>query len=130
MVGRMTVLLVDDAEDVRRMYQDFLEDAGMRVVTAADGASALEAIGYESPDVIVLDLSMPRMSGWDVIKHLKQEPWTRRVPIVVLSGLDERDAALAAGANSYLPKPTLPSELLTEVRQVLSRPGGAAPRDQ
>jgi CheY-like chemotaxis protein len=121
MVGRQTVLLVDDAEDVRRMYQDFLEDAGMRVVTAADGAAALEAIGYESPDVIVLDLSMPKMSGWDVIKHLRQEPWTRRVPILVLSGLDERDSALAAGATSYLGKPTLPSQLLAEVNRLLNR---------
>jgi CheY-like chemotaxis protein len=126
MVAHQTVLLVDDAEDVRRMYQDFLEDSGMRVVTAADGASALEAIGYESPDMIVLDLSMPKMNGWEVIKHLRQEPWTRRVPILVLSGLDERDSALEAGATSYLAKPTLPSQLLAEVNRLLHRPSEPA----
>src|SRR5689334_23462690 len=126
MVARQTVLLVDNAEDVRRMYQDFLEDSGLRVVTAADGASALDAIGYESPDAIVLDLSMPKMSGWDVIKHLRQEPWTRRVPILVLSGLDERDSAISAGATSYLSKPTLPSQLLAEVDRLLHKPGEPA----
>jgi CheY-like chemotaxis protein len=122
-VARVTLLLVDDAEDVRRMYQDFLESTGIRVVTAADGDAALEAIGYESPDIIVLDLSMPKMNGWDVIRHLKQEPWTRRTPIIVLSGLDERDGAIAAGADSYLAKPSLPSAVLAEVRRLLNRPG-------
>jgi two-component system, cell cycle response regulator DivK len=121
-VANLKLLLVDDAEDIRRMYQDFLESKGVRVVTAADGLAALDAVGYESPDAIVLDLAMPKMDGWEVIRHLKKEPWSRRIPILVLSGLDEKESALAAGANSYLSKPALPKAVLDEVRRLLSAP--------
>ena len=119
-MASLKLLLVDDAEDIRRMYQDFLESKGVRVVTAADGQAAIEAVGYESPDAIVLDLAMPKMDGWEVIRHLRKEPWSSRIPIVVLSGLDEKESALAAGANSYLAKPALPKDVLDEVRRLLS----------
>jgi CheY-like chemotaxis protein len=120
-VKDVTLLLVDDVEEVRRMYEEYFQSVGIRVVTAADGEAALEAVGYESPNIIVLDLSMPKMSGWDVVRHLKQEPWTRRTPIIVLSGLDERESAMAAGAESFMGKPCLPRELLAEVKRLLGQ---------
>jgi CheY-like chemotaxis protein len=122
-VAQLKLLLVDDAENVRRMYEEYLQGKGVRVVTATDGVAALDAIGYETPDVIVLDLDMPKMTGWDVIRHLKKEPWTRRIPIIVLSGLDERDSAMEAGADTFIAKPALPSALFDEVRRLTGRAG-------
>jgi CheY-like chemotaxis protein len=73
----------------------------------------------DPPDVIVLDLAMPVVTGWDVIRDLKANAATRGIPIVVLSGQESYESALAAGANSYLEKPCPPEDLLHEVLRVL-----------
>jgi two-component system cell cycle response regulator DivK len=125
-LSQITVLLVDDVAGIRRMYEAYFESKGVGIITAADGMSALMAVGNERPDIIVLDLSMPAMSGWDVIRHLKQEPWTRTIPIIALSGLDERESALEAGANSYVAKPCLPVDLHNEILRLLGKAGPPA----
>jgi twitching motility two-component system response regulator PilH len=118
----MTVLVVDDMPDAREMYRGYFEFRGLRVLTAADGLEALTCIQDERPDVIVLDLAMPRMTGWDVIRNLKTQAKTASIPIVALSGQDARDSALVQGADSYLHKPCVPEDLLREILRVLREP--------
>jgi CheY-like chemotaxis protein len=119
---RLSVLVVDDVADTRELYQRYFEFQGARVITAGDGVAALQAAVFERPDVIVLDLAMPGMTGWEVIRSLKNSPMTRRIPIVVLSGQGARDTALQAGADSYREKPCLPDELMGEVLRILRQP--------
>lgn len=121
--GRLSVLVVDDVEDTRELYQRFFQFQGARVITAGDGVSAVQAAVVEHPDAIVLDLAMPGMTGWEVIERLKRNPSTRGIPIIVLSGQGARESALKAGADSYREKPCLPDELLAEVMRVLRLPG-------
>jgi len=122
---RLCVLVVDDVEDTRELYKRYFEFQGARVVTAGDGVAALQAAVFEKPDIIVLDLAMPGMTGWEVIQSLKNSPITRRIPVVVLSGQSARESAMAAGADSYREKPCLPDELLAELLRVLRRPPAA-----
>lgn len=119
----LSVLVVDDVEDAREMYRRFLDFHGMRVVTAPDGLAALQAVSVEAPDVIVLDLAMPRVSGWEAIRTLKRRARTRTIPIIALSGQGTRESALNAGADSFLEKPCLPHELLAEVLRLVDEPG-------
>jgi CheY-like chemotaxis protein len=114
----LTILVVDDVEDTRSLYRHYFEYQGARVFTAADGAAALEIAAAEEPDVIVLDLAMPRITGWDVLRALKSDVRTHRIPVVVLSGQSARQSALEAGADRYCEKPCLPPDLLAEVLRV------------
>jgi CheY-like chemotaxis protein len=113
---------VDDVQDARDLYQLFFRFRGVRVLTAPDGVEAMHVATFERPDVIVLDLAMPRMTGYDVLRELRKDPRTRHIPVVVLSGQQARDAALQHGADSYLEKPCLPDTLLDEVLRVLREP--------
>jgi CheY-like chemotaxis protein len=123
------ILLVDDAADTRWMYGRYFEYSGLHVTTAADGMEALQSIDSRRPDVIVLDLAMPLVTGWDVIRELRASPMTRAVPIIALSGQDAKESALAAGADSYCAKPCTPADLLRHVLRLLrqrsrERPAG------
>jgi CheY-like chemotaxis protein len=120
----LSVLVVDDVADTRELYEHYLNFRGIRVTTAPDGVAALQAVGLERPDVIVLDLAMPRMTGWDVIRALKSDSRTRGIAIVALSGQGARQTALEAGADSYIEKPCLPDQLLAEVLRVLRDQNG------
>jgi CheY-like chemotaxis protein len=93
-----------------------------RVVTAADGVAALQAVQFERPDIIVLDLAMPVLTGWDVIKHLKGNARTVRIPIVAVSGQQARESALLEGADSCCERPCPPEALLKELLRVLREP--------
>jgi two-component system cell cycle response regulator DivK len=128
---KITVLFVDDLEDIRLLYARYLSLRGLRVIPAADGIAALRAVGLERPDVIVIDLAMPRMDGWETIETLRTNPGTKGIPILVLSGKNARDSARAAGADSYLEKPCAPEQLLRELLRLLQDPGqGREDRDQ
>jgi CheY-like chemotaxis protein len=118
----VTVLFVDDMANIRELYERYFKLKGLRVITAADGKDALQLVEIDRPDAIVLDLVMPRMSGWDVIKELKSNVNTRHIPIVAMSGRTVRDKALEAGANTYVQKPCVPEDLLREVLRILSEP--------
>jgi len=115
----MRVLLVDDVVDSRDMYALYFGHVGVKVTTANDGLAALAAARFERPDVIVLDLAMPGVTGWDVIRELKADPRTRTIPILVLSGQRERESALRAGADAYREKPCMPDKLFGEMMRVL-----------
>jgi CheY-like chemotaxis protein len=116
------MLLVDDVEDVRNMYETYLHFQGVRVTTAASGEEALESIALERPDVVVLDLAMPKITGWDVLRQLKSARETRAITVLVLSGQDAEPSALAAGADGYLEKPCRPDRLLAEALRLLREP--------
>jgi two-component system cell cycle response regulator DivK len=113
------VLLVDDSADTRTMYSLYFQFRGLRVTTAIDGMEALQTLDIKLPDVIVIDLAMPRITGWDVIRELKGNPRTRHVPILALSGQGTRASAMMAGADAYQAKPCTPEDLLREVVRLL-----------
>lgn len=117
----MTVLLVDDVVDARDMYALYFRHVGMKVTIAGDGQSALMAARAELPDIIVLDLAMPGLTGWDVLRELKGDARMRSIPVLVLSGQRANTEALQAGADAYCEKPCLPDKLFGEIMRVLYR---------
>jgi two-component system cell cycle response regulator DivK len=116
------VLLVDDSPDAREMYGEYLRFAGFRVVTADNGVEALVAAHSEWPAVIVMDLAMPQMDGWEAIRRLRADPLTSDIPIVALSAYAFGDApqrAREVGADLCLSKPCLPPQVARVVRAML-----------
>lgn len=117
------VLVVDDSADARAVYSDYLEYAGFRVITAADGEQAITAAAAEWPAVIVMDLAMPKVDGWEAIRRLRADPLTAEIPIVALSAYAFGDAQLRArdlGADLCLTKPCLPSQVALVCRAMMS----------
>lgn len=105
---RPKILVVDDLPENTRLLESFLKPRGYVVVCAHDGEEALRAVDRESPDLILLDLMMPKMNGFEVCKRLKLEPLTHHIPIIIITGVSEKEAnvkALEAGADDFLVKP-------------------------
>ncbi len=118
---RPTVLVVDDEEDIVALMRDFLEAAGYGVVTAHDGATALTTIASAPPDCILLDVMMPGLSGFDVVRKVRE---TSDVPILFLSARQEdsdKIRGLGLGADDYIVKSATPAEVVARVRAVLRR---------
>ncbi|HZP27723.1 MAG TPA: EAL domain-containing response regulator [Acidimicrobiia bacterium] len=116
------VLVVDDEETVRRLFVRVLERAGFEVSEAPDGRVALELITRALPDVVLLDCTMPRVTGLEVVESLRGEPRTATLPVILVTGqgdLDDRVAGLAAGADDFVTKPVHPEELVARVRAQL-----------
>ncbi len=117
--GPSTILVVDDEEDVRRLIAFALKRAGFEVLEASGGAAALELVQSESVSLIVLDVSMPLMSGLDVVASLRSRPGTATLPILLMTGSGDEDSVirgLAAGADDFLPKPVRLDELVARVQ--------------
>lgn len=115
-------MLVDDEPHVLEVLRVTLEDLGFRLVEAKDGPGALELAKTENPDLVVLDVMLPSMSGLEVCKTLKQSAETVSTPIILLtarSGEDDEQAGQDAGADRYLTKPFSPLTLMTEVVKLL-----------
>jgi two-component system, cell cycle response regulator DivK len=130
--GRPVVLLVDDIDDCRDVYGQFLKHTGYDVVEASDGFEALAKAGALVPDIIVMDLWMPHLDGWESIRRLKSAPATARIPILVLTGdayAQARTEAEAAGCQAYMVKPCLPMDVAAAVGRLVmeSRSGGSPP---
>jgi CheY-like chemotaxis protein len=124
------ILLVDDNPDGREMYALYFLAAGYRIAEASDGATALDLVRSAQPSIIVMDLSMPGIDGWEATRRLKGNPATRAIPIIALSAHVESDArkrALEAGCDLFLMKPCLPSDLAQHVARTLDRATAAAP---
>ena len=116
-----TILVVDDEPKIVELARDYLEHAGFLVVSASDGSEALRHARTGAPDLIVLDLGLPKLDGLDVARALRRDS---NVPIVILSGRsDESDklVGLELGADDYVTKPFSPKELVARVRAVLRR---------
>jgi CheY-like chemotaxis protein len=125
------VLIVDDTPDVRELYGEYFTARGFRVVTARDGEAGIATATEHRPDVIVMDLSMPRLDGITAIRHLKADHRTRKVPVILLTGYPYKaieEGALEAGADAFMTKPCLPEDLERQVHQLLdqARPHTAA----
>jgi CheY-like chemotaxis protein len=112
------VLLVDDYPDNREIYAQFLVFAGARVEEAEDGHQALEKAFALKPDVIVMDLALPGLDGWEATRRLKQDARTKLIPIIALTGhalAGHSQGAIEAGCDVFLTKPCLPERLLDEI---------------
>jgi len=119
---RPKVLVVDDKQSNRELLQGRLEDLGYDVREAKDGIEALDAVAAEEPDLILLDVDMPRLDGITVCERLKAHPVHRMIPIVILTASSDRDTklrGLAAGADDYLSKPFDAKELLIRTKVLL-----------
>ena len=121
--SRPRVLLVDDYPDAREMYSEYLEFCGFDVVEAANGIEALERAADAAPDIILMDLSLPVMDGWEATRRLKADKRTASIPVVALTGhalAGISEGARNAGCDAFVTKPCLPEDLVKEIRKVLS----------
>lgn len=121
-----TILIVDDDPAFRNLLAGLLRPQGFEIVTAGDGHEALEEFARREPDLVLLDVQMPRMGGFEVCRHLKQNPETRLTPVVLVTGLaatEDRIQGIEAGANEFLSKPVDRNELLARVRSLLALKG-------
>jgi two-component system, cell cycle response regulator DivK len=118
------VLVVEDYEDARELYAEYLVFAGFRVEQASDGNEALQKALSLVPDVILMDLSMPGMDGWEATRRLKRDTKTKHIPIIALTGhvlAGHSESARSAGCDSFLAKPCLPDAMVAEVRRILEK---------
>lgn len=116
------VLIVDDEPDVVSLIEHTLKADGIEVLKAFDGIGALDVIIAEKPDLVLLDLMMPMMSGYEVCSQIKANPQTKDIPVVCLSSAhtpDARAQSLKAGAAELITKPFLPGELVAQIRRHL-----------
>jgi CheY-like chemotaxis protein len=117
------VLVVDDFQDNREMYAEYLAFAGFRVIEASNGKEAVDQALEKLPDVIIMDLSLPVMDGWEATRLLKKDERTKLIPVVALTGhalAGHSKGARDAGCDSFLAKPCLPDQLVAEIRRILS----------
>jgi CheY-like chemotaxis protein len=122
-MAAVRVLVVDDVEDHREIYVQYLRFMGLEVEVAADGPAAL-ALAAKSPfDVVVTDVGLPGMDGWELCRRLRAGPDTAGIPVIVLSAyaLHHEDTAREAGCAAYLRKPCLPDTLLGEIWRIVGR---------
>ena len=128
------ILLVDDYVDNRALYARYLVYAGYRVDEATNGQEALEKASQIHPDLIVMDLSLPVMDGWEATRRLKANPQTKRIPVLALTGHalgDHEREANAAGCDGYVTKPCLPEDLAARINIMLAAaPSKSRPRGQ
>ena len=116
------VLVVDDFDDGREMYAAYLRFAGFRVEEASNGHEALEKAFGLMPDIILMDLSLPGIDGWEATRQLKKDERTRQIPVVALTGHaleGHSQRAKDAGCDAFITKPCMPEDLLSKIRSVL-----------
>lgn len=116
------VLVVEDSPPQREMISTLLQKSGLNVILASDGVEALEQIQKDCPDIIVLDIVMPRMNGYELCRRLKDNPKTKELPVIMCSTKGEefdRYWGLRQGANAYIAKPFQPQELVGTVKKLL-----------
>lgn len=121
---RPLVLLVEDQEELRRLYAEHLVISGFDVIQAGDGAQAIVQGTTHVPDVVLMDLSLPVVDGWEATKRLKGAATTAHIPVVALTAHDasgELERATLAGCDWFVPKPCPPDALVTEIRRVLGQ---------
>jgi CheY-like chemotaxis protein len=122
------VLIVEDYEDARAMYAEFLKLSGFRVAEAVNGVEALQLAFDLRPDVILMDLALPRLDGWEATRQLKADARTRHIPVVALTGhalASHVESARQAGCDAFVSKPCLPDALVYQIRRMLARGHGA-----
>ncbi len=116
------ILVVDDYADNREMYSAYLKYQGLDVVEAANGAEALERAFERPPDLVVMDLSLPGVDGWQATRTLKADARTKSIPVIAVTGhalAGAPEQAAEAGCDGFLTKPCLPEDLLREIERML-----------
>jgi CheY-like chemotaxis protein len=124
------VLVVDDLRDNREMYVEYLEFSGFDVISASNGRDAISMALAHKPDVVIMDMSLPEMDGWEATEVLRASPETREMLIIAVSGHAEtqfRRRAMTAGCDMFVAKPCLPQDLVTHVRDQLARRFAGSP---
>lgn len=122
------ILIVDDDKNIVRLLKAYLEQAGLATLTAFDGEEAQRMIRRERPDLVVLDLMLPRRDGWDITRWMRSDKQLASIPILMLTARVEdvdKILGLELGADDYLTKPFNPREVVARVRAILRRAGGA-----
>jgi two-component system, cell cycle response regulator DivK len=117
------VLVVEDYQDAREMYAAYLQFSGYRVAEATNGLEAIDRAQELMPDIILMDLALPKMDGWEATRRLKMNEKTRHIPIVALTGhalAGHAEGARQAGCDSFVTKPCLPDALVAEIKRMLS----------
>jgi two-component system, cell cycle response regulator DivK len=123
---RPLILIAEDQADLRQLYVQELTMSGFDVIEAENGVDAVSHTANRTPDVVLMDLSLPVMDGWEATRRLKADARTAHIPVVALTAHDgsgELQRATRAGCDWFVPKPCLPHDLIEEVRRVLD--GGA-----
>ncbi len=119
------VLVVEDSAVIRRLIEVCLRPADLEVLMREDGPSGLAAAQSENPDLLVLDIGLPEMDGWQVLDHLRSLPETRSLPVLVLTAHAEEESRRRAdegGADAFVTKPFQPNDFRQEVLSLLARP--------
>lgn len=119
----VSVLVVDDDEDLRLLCQLRLKKGGFRITEAANGREALDAVRRDRPDLILLDLMMPVMDGWECLSALKADPTSRDIPVFIVTGKDQREdqeRAFASGAEAFIRKPFDAAALIASIHDRLA----------
>jgi two-component system cell cycle response regulator DivK len=116
------ILVVEDTEDNRRILRDLLTCAGYALLEATDGGAGVRLAQQEIPDLVLMDIQLPVMDGYEATRHIKADPTTRHIPIVAVTSYalsGDEAKALAAGCDGYVAKPFSPRKILGLVRQIL-----------
>lgn len=124
-MANLKILVVDDEPDVVSMVERTLRAEGFDVITAYDGIGALDVVSSEKPDLILLDIMMPMISGYEVCQQIKANPQTQHIPVVCISSAhtpDARAQSLRAGAATLVTKPFMPNELIAQIKRHLPKP--------
>ena len=124
MSRRPLILIVEDEPDLRQLYAHELAMSGFDVIQAGNGEDAIATISLRAPDVVLMDLSLPIVDGWEATRRLKADDRTAHIPVVALTAHDgsgELQRATRAGCDWFVPKPCPPDALITEVRRILNR---------
>ncbi|HYM23309.1 MAG TPA: response regulator [Vicinamibacterales bacterium] len=128
---RPCVLIVDDYPDAREMYSEYLQYSGFDVIEAENGMEALSRAAEQAPDIILMDLSLPVMDGWEATRRLKADERTAGIPVVALTGhalAGISEGARRAGCDAFVTKPCLPEDLVKEIRKVLNESPASSKR--
>ena len=132
------VLVVEDYQDAREMYAAYLQFSGFQVAEATNGVEAVDKSIELMPDIILMDLALPKMDGWEATRRLKMDERTRHIPVVALTGhalAGHAEGARQAGCDSFVTKPCLPDALVAEIHRMLATrqpnpTGGRRPSSQ
>ena len=130
-VKQALVLVVEDYQDAREMYAAYLQFSGYRVAEATNGLEAIEKTLELLPDIILMDLALPKMDGWEATRRLKSDERTKHIPIVALTGhalAGHAEGARQAGCDAFVTKPCLPDALVAEIQPHAGEPRRAAGR--
>jgi CheY-like chemotaxis protein len=127
------VLVVEDYQDAREMYTAYLQFSGFDVAEAGNGLEAVEKAQELLPDIVLMDLALPRMDGWEATRRLKSDARTRHIPIVALTGhalAGHAEGAREAGCDAFVTKPCLPDALVAEIKRLLDAQASNAENGQ